>query len=670
MRVRLRSRILYEIANELQFGRERFRQEEGGYLAGRFDGESIEIVSHWRDLNAARSSGSIRLRESHLDYVTEQIEQTGDSSLYVVGTWHVHPPGYGAHPSPTDREFLFLEHAAIRAGGLADSRLPQAHLIIGWGDLYNYHVYTMKVDIAGLQISPCEGQPEHLQTIKAAFQQHNEGGGILLRSVDAGFDTYAGPLISEAVTTGVLDGLFWLFPYPTIGAEVERIYLANFIHHVRQAARSLNRTSRDKTVSLTYYRITGSEGRFSIMPLRLQFSLRDKLPEASHAPCFVSEEITVLLNNPDSPDEAGLNLGAQAHTQIGDIGRVMQSFRGLEVPPILSTRRPVQEEEKWRNRTVMDEFGEVLLPDDVNVVDLLDDQSVGAVNLYWRSPDLHPRMVYSLRTQRLQGLGYDCQRLSSMSVLVAGVGLLGSELVLLLTASGLGRLALVDEGTVDFTNIYRQQLYERLDVYQAKVNVAVRRLSGAGIQVEGHRISIPTVSGNPNQVQNTLAALDALVAQSSLVIGTVDSFSGRAVLQTLCLHRQVPFLSVALDWLDPIGAQSSIFLALPERPGCYACGRSLAPARDHGVCTIAPLEFSPIASGFAFRVAMNVLHGRVISSKAIQIYHNLNVEEQEISNADPQCAICGPDGVWLKGKENPFKQIHRWLHGDSPTLPD
>jgi molybdopterin/thiamine biosynthesis adenylyltransferase len=252
-----------------------------------------------------------------------------------------------------------------------------------------------------------------------------------------------------------------------------------------------------------------------------------------------------------------------------------------------------------------------------------------------------------------------------MSVLVAGVGLLGSELVLLLMAAGIGKLILVDEGTVDFTNIYRQRLYERIDVYQAKTDVAMRRLSGAGTQVEGHRISIPTASGGPNKVSNTLAELDALVAQSNLVIGTVDSFSGRAVLQALCLHRQVPFLSVALDWLGPVGAQASIFLALSERPGCYACGRSLVPGQDHGVCTVAPLEFSPIASGFAFRLAMSLLNGRIVTSRAIQIYSNLEVEEQEISNADPQCAICGADGVLLKGKADLYQEIHRWLHGDA-----
>ena len=504
----------------------------------------------------------------------------------MVGTWHVHPPGYGAQPSPTDTEFLFLEHAAIRAGGLADSRLPQAHLILSWGDLYSYHVYAMRVNIAGLQLSPWEGQPEHLETIKAAFQQRNEGG-LLLKSVDAGFETYAGPLIAEAFASGALDGFFWFFPYPTIGAEVERIYLANFVHHVRQAARSLNRASLKKNVTLSYYRIIGSEGRFAITPLRLDFSLKDKLPEASHAPCPVYEEITVLLDNPDSPREPSLNLGAQADTQVGEIGRMVQSFRGLEVAPILSTRRPVQEEEKWRPRTMMDEFGEVLLPDDVNVGELLDDQSVGAVNLYWRSPELHPRMVYSLRTQRLQGLGYDSQRFSELSVLVAGVGLLGSELVMLLMAAGIGRLfwsmrvplispISIGNACMSASTFTRRRLMWQCVAFQAPVpSRGISYFYSNGIR-------------QSEQSSEELAELDALVAQSSLVIGTVDSFSGRAVLQALCLHRQVPFLSVALDWLGPIGAQASIFLALPEQPGCYACGRSLVAARDHGLCTIAP----------------------------------------------------------------------------------
>ncbi len=664
MKVRLRSRVLYGIAEELQFGRQPFRQEEGGYLAGRFDGKSLEVVSYWRDLNAARTPGSIRLRESHLDYVTDQITKSGDPSLYVVGTWHVHPPGYGARPSPTDTEYLFLEHAAIRAGGLADSRLPQAHLILNWGDVYNYRVYAMRADVAGLKLTPCEQQPGHLQAIEAALQQGSQTG-ILLQSGEPPVETYAGPLISEAFVAGDLDGLFWFFPYSAIDEEVEQVYLANFVHHVRQGARSLHRPNRRERAALTYYRITVADGRYAVTAQILEFPLDGRPPEASHVPCQISEEITVLLHNPDAPQEAVLNLGAQAHTQVGDIGRMMQSFLGLDAPPLLSTRRPLEEEKKWRERTVMDEFGYVLLPDDVNVGDLLDDKTAGAVTLYWRSPGLHPRIIYDLRTQRLRGLGYDCQLLAGSSVLVAGLGLLGSELVLLLIAVGLGKLSLVDEGTVDFTNIYRQRLYESGDVYQPKVEVAVRRLAGSGMEVEGHRLSIPMVSGNPNRFQDALARLDGLVAQSKLVIGTVDSFSARAVLQALCLHHRVPFLSVALDWLDPVGAQAGIFLAMPDRPGCYACGRGLVPAWDRGVCTVAPLEFSPIASGFAFRLAMNILHGRVAASRAIQIYPDLSVEEHDLAGADPQCAVCGPDGVGRKDKESLFKNLSRWLIGEA-----
>jgi molybdopterin/thiamine biosynthesis adenylyltransferase len=662
MKVRLRSRILYEIEHELWSNGQRFRQEEGGYLAGRFDGEALEIVSYWRDLDAARTPASIKLREAHLDFVTEQLAQGGDPSLYVIGTWHVHPPGYGAQPSPTDTEYLFLEHAAIRAGGLVDSRLPQAHLILGWGDIFNYRAYAMKVKTPGLQITQTDARAEHLHIINDALRQGCKAG-ILVRSGGARYEIYAGPMIIESLKASDLEGLFWYFPYRVIEPEVERIYLANFIHHVRQSARLLNRVDRKQPASFLYYRINQADGRLRVTPQRLEFSL-NRPSEVIHAPCQVAEEATVLLSNPDAPQEPSLNLGAQAHTLIGDVGRVMQSLRGLETPPLLSTRRPLQEEKKWRQRTVMDEFGEVLLPDDVNIAELLDDRSAGAVRLYWRSPELRPDMVYELRTQRLQGLGYDRRSLAAGSALVAGLGLLGSEMVPLLVAAGLGRLSLVDDGAVDFTNIYRQRLYERNDVYQAKVDVAARRLAGSGITVEAHRLSIPAVSGNSAQFQEALEALDKLVAQSTLVIGTLDSFSARAVLQAICLHHRVHFLSVALDLLDPIGAQASMFLAAADQPGCYACGRSLVPVWDRGACTVAPLEFPPIVSGVAFRLVLDVLQGRSNASRAVQVYANLNVEQQEIGAADPQCAVCGPNGVVHGQKGNLFHRIQAWLQGE------
>jgi len=244
--------------------------------------------------------------------------------------------------------------------------------------------------------------------------------------------------------------------------------------------------------------------------------------------------------------------------------------------------------------------------------------------------------------------------------LVAGLGLLGSEVAPLLAAVGIGALLLVDCGTVDFTNIYRQRLYERKDVYQAKVDVVARRLGGTGTSVEASRLTIPTVSGNARHILQALALLDGLVARASLVIGALDSFSGRAVLQALCLARRVAFLSVALD-----EEQGRLFLNVPDRPNCYACGRPLNAEMDRGVCTIAPIELPPIVGGLAFRLAMDFFHNRCTAARDVQLYaDDLSIAEQQLGDSDEQCDLCGPHGVVRGAEDHLHERIFRWLIGE------
>ena len=92
MQVNLRTGVLFEIERKLNFAKKTFKQEEGGYLVGRFDGSTVEVIDLSYDPKAERSAGSIRFREEHLDEVTEQLRRR-DSSLYIAGTWHIHPPG-------------------------------------------------------------------------------------------------------------------------------------------------------------------------------------------------------------------------------------------------------------------------------------------------------------------------------------------------------------------------------------------------------------------------------------------------------------------------------------------------------------------------------------------------------------------------------------------------
>jgi molybdopterin/thiamine biosynthesis adenylyltransferase len=67
---------------------------------------------------------------------------------------------------------------------------------------------------------------------------------------------------------------------------------------------------------------------------------------------------------------------------------------------------------------------------------------------------------------------WDQELLEKQSVLVLGIGGLGSTVVINLLRLGVGRLFLVDYDVVDFHNLNRQLLYSRADLGKPKVEAA------------------------------------------------------------------------------------------------------------------------------------------------------------------------------------------------------
>ena len=91
-------------------------------------------------------------------------------------------------------------------------------------------------------------------------------------------------------------------------------------------------------------------------------------------------------------------------------------------------------------------------------------------------PDLRLTERYA-RQIMLPEVGEEGQRrLDEASVLVVGVGGLGSAVSLYLTAAGIGRIGLVDDDRVSLSNLQRQVLYTEAEVGECKALCARRRL--------------------------------------------------------------------------------------------------------------------------------------------------------------------------------------------------
>lgn len=76
------------------------KTENGGFIFGRMNPNWIQIFDiSDAGTNAKREFSGVELDNKNLlDYVEEKLHQ----ELFIIGTWHSHPKGYGLIPSSID----------------------------------------------------------------------------------------------------------------------------------------------------------------------------------------------------------------------------------------------------------------------------------------------------------------------------------------------------------------------------------------------------------------------------------------------------------------------------------------------------------------------------------------------------------------------------------------
>jgi len=133
-------------------------------------------------------------------------------------------------------------------------------------------------------------------------------------------------------------------------------------------------------------------------------------------------------------------------------------------------------------------------------------------------------------------------QLKSGSVLLVGLGGLGSPAALYLAAAGVGRLILVDPDTVEISNLQRQILFGTRDVGRLKVEAARDRLldlnPGLSIEIHAERFSSANaeallsmcdvlIDGSDNFATRYLASDASFWAEKPVVHGSIYRFEGQ-----------------------------------------------------------------------------------------------------------------------------------------------
>lgn len=150
-------------------------------------------------------------------------------------------------------------------------------------------------------------------------------------------------------------------------------------------------------------------------------------------------------------------------------------------------------------------------------------------------------------------------RLKKARILLIGAGGLGSPAGLYLAAAGVGALGVVDNDTVELSNLHRQVLYTENDMGSLKTEVAQKRLLAVNPELE--------LIGYPFRLN--AETVDRVFQGWDLVIDGSDNFSTRYLVNDACLQRKLPLVSGAATAFE---GQVSLFdPAGDDANPCYRC---------------------------------------------------------------------------------------------------
>lgn len=156
-------------------------------------------------------------------------------------------------------------------------------------------------------------------------------------------------------------------------------------------------------------------------------------------------------------------------------------------------------------------------------------------------------------------------RLSSSSVLVVGAGGLGSPVISLLAAAGVGRIGVVDGDVVEVSNLHRQLLHSERDVGLLKAESAAQKIREINSEVI---VDVHSEFVEVDNVRNLVEAYD-------FVVEATDSLMSKYLINDACRWAGKSFILAAAQ-----GVEGQVALFVPGG-ACYRCVFSKPSPVEH-----------------------------------------------------------------------------------------
>ena len=223
------------------------------------------------------------------------------------------------------------------------------------------------------------------------------------------------------------------------------------------------------------------------------------------------------------------------------------------------------------------------------------------------------------------------QKLLASSVLILGLGGLGSPAAAYLASAGVGRLVLVDDDQVELSNLQRQIIHTTARIGQSKAESALAAIAEI----------------NPDCVVDAVVErvdtdrLGQLLGGVDIIVDCTDNFRTRQAINEVCVAQSKPFVSAAAI---RFAGQVTVFDTRHADSPCYACAFPPSDNLQTDNCAtmgvFAPLVgiIGSVEAAETIKTLLAAgenLRGRLMMLDALSMqWHTLQLER------NPACPVC------------------------------
>jgi molybdopterin-synthase adenylyltransferase len=216
------------------------------------------------------------------------------------------------------------------------------------------------------------------------------------------------------------------------------------------------------------------------------------------------------------------------------------------------------------------------------------------------------------------------EKLKRAKVFIAGAGGLGSPIAIYLTAAGIGSITLVDNDTVELSNLNRQILHREKDLGRYKVESAEEKLSQINSDI---KIKAQNATLTEDNISN-------LVNDVDLIIDAMDNYPVRYLLNRMALSKKIPFIHGAIN-----GFHGQATTVLPGRSACLRCiFRKAPPPSKFPVIGVTPGIIGLIQANEVIKYLTGI--GELLDGKLL-LWDGLTSRTEILEvQRDPKCPEC------------------------------